>query len=205
VALLLAAFALQADPAGAWRAGIADAGAIVAGQGALAFSALLLHADILHLAGNLFFGALFGFLVAAEIGSGPAWLFIFLAGGIGNLLNAWLYAVGLGEPHRSLGASTAVFGAVGLLAVLEWARRRGGPDSGWRRLAPLVMAVVMLGLYGAAGERTDVSAHALGLLAGALLGLALLPVRELLSGRIADLLGIVTGALVALTCFLVWS
>jgi membrane associated rhomboid family serine protease len=204
-ALLLIFFALEGDPVGAWRSGIADSGAILSGNIGLAFSALFLHADAMHLVGNLFFGALFGFLVAAEIGSGPAWLAILLAGGLGNFLNALLYGVGLGVEHRSLGASTAVFGAVGLLAVLEWARRRGGPDSRWRRFAPLVMAVVMLGLYGAAGERTDVSAHAFGIGAGALVGLGLLPLRARLVGRVAVGMGVAAVALVALVCFSVWS
>lgn len=204
-ALLLIFFALEGDPTGAWQRGVADSAAILGGQVWLAFSALFLHADISHLMGNLFFGSLFGFLVAAEIGSGPAWLGVFLAGGLGNLMNAVLYGVGLGELHRSLGASTAVFGAVGLLAVLEWSRRRGGPDSGFRKLAPLVMAFVMLGLYGAAGERTDVSAHVLGLFAGAFLGLATLPLREKLIGRVASAMGVSAVVLTALVCFLTWS
>jgi len=205
VALLLIFFALQGDPVGAWRAGVADSEAILNGHIGLAFSALFLHADLLHLMGNLFFGALFGFLVAAEIGSGPAWLGILLAGGLGNFLNAALYGLGLDKAHYSLGASTSVFGAVGLLAILEWARRRGGPDTVFRKMAPLVMAFVMLGLYGAAGERTDVSAHALGLLAGGLLGLGILPIRERLTGRVATGMGVCAVGLVAAVCFSVWA
>ena len=205
VAILMVCFAFEGDPMGAWRAGIADSTAILSGNLALAISALLLHADLLHLVGNLFFGALFGFLVGAEIGSGPAWLGILVAGGLGNALNALLYGAWLGIEHRSLGASTAVFGAVGILSVLEWARRKGGADSGWRKLAPPVMAFVMLGLYGAAGERTDVSAHALGLAAGALVGLALRPLRAHLKGRIATTMGFVAVALLALVCASVWG
>nr|MBC8451070.1 rhomboid family intramembrane serine protease [Planctomycetota bacterium] len=100
---------------------------------------------------------------------------------------------------------TAVFCAVGILSVLEWARRKDGPDTAFRKAAPPVMALVMLGLYGAAGERTDVSAHALGLLGGALVGLGALPLRTRLVGRVAAGLGLAAGALLVLVCFSVWA
>ncbi len=87
---------------------------------------------------------------------------ILLAGGAGNLLND------LFEPasHTSIGASTAVFGAVGLLAVL--ALRDGAMQwrSGIRRWAPLAAGVMLLFFLGTEGEQVDVGAHVGGFAAG---------------------------------------
>ncbi|MDF1798267.1 MAG: rhomboid family intramembrane serine protease [Planctomycetota bacterium] len=203
--LLMGFFAFQTDPNGAWRAGISDAGAILGGEWWLAVTALFLHADILHLCGNLVFGAVFGFLVAAEIGSGPAWLAILVAGGLGNGVNALLHAGIQGQEHRSLGASTGVFAAVGILSAIEWVRRRGAGDSGWRRLAPPVFGLVLLGLYGMGGERTDIGAHVFGFGTGALVGMLVALVRTRLVGRVANLAGWTAGVLVFLCSWLVWG
>ena len=203
--LLLAFFAFQTEGGGIWRAGVADASAILSGQWWLGFSALFLHADILHLLSNLVFGAMFGVLVAAEIGSGPAWLAILIAGGLGNIANAFLFEVGLDEPHRSLGASTAVFAAVGILAVMEFARRREEKDSGLRKIAPLVFGIVLLGMYGISGENTDVSAHFTGFFAGCLLGGLVFLVRNRFVGRLADLCSSMTAVLIVLVTVLTWG
>ncbi len=205
ILVLLAFFAFQTEGGGTWQAGVADASAILAGEWWLGFSALLLHADILHLVSNLVFGSLFGFLVAAEIGSGPAWFGILLAGGLGNISNAFLFEVGLEESHRSLGASTAVFGAVGILAVLEVCRRRGTPDSNIRKIAPMVFGVVLLGMYGIGGEDTDVTAHFAGFLSGCLLGGIAFILRPHLGGRVADVCSYGAGVLIVLVTVLTWS
>ena len=95
----------------------------------------------------------------------------------GNLMNAGFYVGYRGEEHFSLGASTAVFGAVGLLAMLGFASK--AHESWARRALPLVMGVVMLGLYGASGENTDIMAHVLGFLGGVLVfGLGALWMRR---------------------------
>lgn len=171
--VLCLGFAFQMRSGSPWSAGVANADAILDGQVWLALTSLLLHADLLHLVSNLFFGALLGGFVAIELGNTRAWLGILAAGVLGNLLNAVMYGVARGESHYSLGASTAVFGAVGLLAMLGFTAKR---DESWgRRAAPLVMGVVMLGLYGISGDNTDVFAHVFGLVGGVLafgLGLA---------------------------------
>ena len=140
--------------------------AVARGEVWRALTALTLHADVTHLAGNLFLGAALGHLCAQVIGSGVAWLGILAAGTLGNLVNVWMQ----GAEHRSIGASTAVFGAIGLLAALqwhEWGSRRGG----WLlRISPLLVAGAMLGYLGTTGERTDVGAHITGMVAGITLG-----------------------------------
>ena len=204
VLLLALGFAFQARAGGLWEAGLANAGAIVHGEVWLAMTSLLLHADFLHLASNVFFGALLGSFVAVELGNTLAWLGILMAGWLGNLINAAVYSIGLGQEHLSLGASTAVFGAVGLLSMLGFASKTQG-DSLGRRLAPLVMGVVMLGLYGISGENTDVLAHLFGLIAGALVFL-----MGAWWGRRGPIPAAGTRAylalgLLALACVLAWS
>lgn len=149
-----------------FRVGRVSGTEVRAGEVWRALTALTLHTDITHLAGNLFLGAALGHLCAQVVGGGVAWLGILGAGGLGNLVNVYFQ----GPAHRSVGASTAVFGALGLLASLQWhvwGERRGG----WLlRLAPFLAAGAMLGYLGTGGERTDVGAHVAGLVAGAWLG-----------------------------------
>lgn len=203
--VLLAFFAFQSDGGGQWRDGVANADAILGGDWWLAFSALFLHADVMHLVSNLVFGASFGFLVAAELGSGPAWLGILLAGGLGNLTNAFLFRVGLDQEHHSLGASTSVFAAVGMLSVLGFAMGRESADSFLRKIAPLVFGVVMLGMYGLGDARTDVSAHFLGFLWGCIFGGLGYLVKERLDHGVAKTCAFATGLLTLLVVVLTWA
>jgi hypothetical protein len=78
--------------------------------------------------------------VAQLLGSGLAWLAILLAGALGNALNALVQS----PKHTAIGASTAIFGALGILSgymrrsrVVPW---RGG----LRRWAPLAGGVMLL-------------------------------------------------------------
>lgn len=194
-------------------AGASRAARVVNGEPWLALTALTLHADIVHLAGNLCFGALFGVLLAWSIGSGPAALVFVLTGALGNWVNAWLQPV----THVSIGASTAVFGVLGALSAYEFMRRRDGRLPAWRRRIPLVAGVLLLGLLGLGGashdpsdvaeetrkleqvlERTDVIAHFTGFASGLVLGAALGWKRRVprLSARNEGLLG--AGALLLL-------
>lgn len=151
--------------AGDWIGrGNADAGAIRAGEWWRAVTALTLHADGIHLLGNLLIGGVFAILLCRALGSGLAWSLTLAAGVLGNLLNAWLQA----PLHRSVGASTAVFGAVGLLAAINPFRHRGLRRR-WH--LPLAAALALLALLGSEGENTDLGAHLFGLAAGLGLGL----------------------------------
>lgn len=158
-------------------AGALQAGATLAGEYWRALTALTLHADLPHIASNSAFGVLFGTLLARQLGSGIASLAILLAGIGGNLLNAAMRA----PEFQSIGASTAVFGALGLLATVIW--RTGYYHHGtWRRaVAPLFAAFALFAFTGTGGLRTDVLAHLCGLLCGAALGLGIsaLPLRLL--------------------------
>lgn len=144
--------------------GNADAGAIRAGQWWRAVTALTLHADGLHLLGNLFIGGFFIDRLTRELGIGRGWLLVLLAGTLGNLGNALLQPA----THRSVGLSTAVFGAVAILAVRSAHHHRHSLRHRWP--LPLVAALALLGLLGSGGQLTDIGGHLWGFVAGLGLG-----------------------------------
>ncbi len=189
VAVLGAAFVLQTAMGPRW----VEAGALnvqrIAEDGEFyrVGTALLLHGDIGHVAGNAFSGACFGWLAQPVFGRVWAWVWIALAGVLGNAINAAVYYP---EQHLSIGASTAVFGALGLLTGAALRRpfqhdHADEPDApptptrSWKaRLIPLFAGVALLGWLGGgtggipdgSGAQTDVLAHLWGFLAGAVLG-----------------------------------
>lgn len=148
-----------------FAAGSARSSRILAGEWWRAATALTLHADSGHVLGNALAAALFAGALCARFGSGVALALLVAAGMLGNLANALIR----GPYHDSVGASTAVFAAVGALAADALVRRRV-PRGG--RLAPLGAGLGILAMLGTSG-RADVSAHFLGLGAGLLLGLPL--------------------------------
>ena len=129
-------------------------------------TALLLHANIAHIVGNTVMGVVFGCLVARHFGSGLCWLLVLLCGAMGNYLNSLIQ----GSMFASIGASTATFAAVGLLAGLFF-RRRLIIGRGWRYNAlPIAGAIGLFILLGIGGENTDVIAHLTGMFCGVVVG-----------------------------------
>ncbi len=150
-----------------WRsAGKIHSGLIRQGEIWRAVTALSLHLDLVHLVGNIAIGGLVGLFAGQLLGSGLAWISILLAGAFGNLLSASFRPA----DHTAIGASTAVFAALGILAAYEWVRRRKLRASMFVRYAPIVGGVVLLSYLGTGGERTDVLSHIAGFLSGLLLG-----------------------------------
>lgn len=178
------------------EAGKAHAGMIRDGQWYRTVTALCLHVDLYHLLANLVFGSLFGLFAGQILGSGLAWASILMAGAMGNLLNAWIHR----PDHTSVGASTAVFATLGIVAAYSWKQRSKLHKTRLARWAPLVGAVVLLSYLGTGGVRTDVSAHMMGFLAGALLGgiYGKLGSRIVLGGNAQVLLGLVAAAMLTL-------
>jgi membrane associated rhomboid family serine protease len=167
---LLVFFALTGprDPASPWFAsGSAHAGRILAGETWRAVTSLTLHADLGHAGANAIVGALFLTAVCRALGPGLGCALVLLAGATGNLANALLRS----PLHDSVGASTAVFGAVGLLGGLGVGRRRRGGTRGRRAWVSVAAALGLLAMLGTAGERVDLWAHFFGLALGGLLGL----------------------------------
>ena len=135
-------------------------------------TALTLHGDVPHVVANLLGGLLFAGLLLPRFGQGVTWLMVLLSGTLGNFLNSLIY---VNEVHRSLGASTGVFGALGLMtgdALGEVLKHRSGV-SWWRWVLPLGAGLALLAFLGAGGQsarNVDVLAHLWGFLAGLLLG-----------------------------------
>lgn len=198
-AILLLVFHVVTVRDGAHDKLILEAGAhaarILDGEYWRTVTALTLHADARHLAGNMLGIAVFGTFVCRRIGVGAAWLLILLAGAGGNLLNAWLHQGGF----LSIGASTAVFGAVGLLGgvgVFQSHDQRGSRPVSW--FLPLGAALGLLAMLGT-DVQTDIGAHLMGCLVGFCLGLgyATFGPRQLSETRQNHLLLLTLGLLVS--------
>lgn len=142
-----------------------SAEAVAGGEYYRALTALFLHTDIAHLVSNVVFGAFFLHLVAKHIGSFTAWAGVLIAGTAGNLLNTWIYYP---EPHFAVGASTAIFGAIGILASLPAGLILGKYKSfsfkTWG--LPFITGLIMLGWFGTGDAKTDTTAHLTGFLCG---------------------------------------
>lgn len=153
--------------------GEADSGRIIfEGHWWRAVTALTLHGDLSHFAANMATGLLFAAFVQPQLGAGLAWFGIVLSGTLGNAANAWFYR---GETHLSIGASTAVFGALGLLVAGEFVDRlrHAASRAWWQLVLPIGAGLALLAFLGAGDEhskRTDSMAHFFGFAAGLALG-----------------------------------
>jgi rhomboid protease GluP len=127
-----------------------------------ALTALTLHLDQEHLMGNLLFGAVAGMAAGRLLGPGVAWASILGAGALANYVEILIAPA----THRAVGASTAVFAALGLLAGLAWRQRLTLRERLWYRWAPLIAGICLLTLLGAGDAHVDVLGHALGFLFG---------------------------------------
>ena len=170
IAILLVGFLAGANAFnGDWLgSGALTSGAVRSGEFFRVVTALTLHLDVGHLLANLGFGTVFGLLAGQILGPGIAWASILAAASAANLLNAYLQP----EIHASVGASTAVFATLGLLAGVEWRRRASAPERRAWRWAPVLAGVFLLGFLGTGGENTDVLAHLTGFAMGAAAGVA---------------------------------
>lgn len=178
-------------------AGRIDAGLVRDGEWWRVLTALTLHVDTGHLLGNIGFGAAFGYFAGQLLGSGLAWSSILVAGGFGNLLNVFVQS----DAHRAVGASTAVFAALGIVAAYAWVQRRGSGDRWAYRWAPLIAGAILLTWFGTGDENTDIVAHLTGFVCGLALGglfgtklYALVADRRLQAAAAAAGAGLLVGA-----------
>jgi membrane associated rhomboid family serine protease len=165
--VLLWLFGLTGTPAPAshWFArGAAEAGRLLGGEPWRAVTALTLHVDLAHAAGNALALAVLLPPMVQRFGAGVALALLLLAGALGNVLAAMAHV----PAHRAVGASTAAFGALGVLAALRLLPGEPGPRG--RRWTAPVVGLILLATLGT-GAHADLPAHAGGLIAGAALGL----------------------------------
>jgi len=169
-ALLLAFFAVTGPPAAGsrWFArGAGAAGRIVDGEPWRAVTALTLHVDAVHVAGNAVATAVLLAAVVRELGPGCGVALVLLAGAAGNLLGA----LAQDPRHVAVGVSTATFGAIGILAALRLVAAPAAARARGRRWTIPAASLLLLAMLGASPD-ADVLAHGLGLLCGGALGLA---------------------------------
>jgi membrane associated rhomboid family serine protease len=182
--LLLLSFYLvagpwEARPAPPWfTVGTASADAILHGQWWRAVTALTLHANLLHLVGNVVATLLFMSAVGRALGPGLGALTIVASSAVANLLTAAVHRT----RYLSVGASTATFAALGILAgIAAWRRWRVLPQRrrAWLPIAAGLGLFAMLGvgessdsLFAKLGgtEPIDVFAHLFGLAVGCVVG-----------------------------------
>lgn len=132
-------------------------------------TALTLHSGLRHIAGNIVFGTLFGLFAGRLLGSGLAWFAIVVSGAMGNVLNTLL----LESSHRSIGASTAVFAALGLVAGYVWRAKLMSQERWPYRVGPIVGGLALLMYTGTGDANTDIGAHLMGFLCGFASGMLL--------------------------------
>ncbi len=170
--LVLAAMFLMtgaAAPGSRWfQAGAADASAILHGQWWRAVTALTLHADILHLVGNIVASAIFGAAVGRWLGAGAGGLAILACAVPANLLTA----AARRTDFVSIGASTATFAALGMVAGLQVVRRLRGDAPRKYAWVPLGAGLGLYAMLGV-GAGADTYAHLFGLAMGAVVGATL--------------------------------
>ncbi|MDA3832171.1 MAG: rhomboid family intramembrane serine protease [Spirochaetales bacterium] len=123
---------------------------------------LTLHADFVHLVGNVVLGGVVIHLLCKMTGTGLGLFLVILSGLLGNLFNVLCQPLS----HVSVGFSTAVFGAIGCLSGLDIVRRRS--------LRGVVIAVgagfALLAMLGTGSDNVDLGAHLWGFGVGVVLG-----------------------------------
>lgn len=156
---VIAYFAIESKPWANWwhSLGNANARAILAGEWWRSLTATTLHADEQHFLSNLVSGYFIINLLNHRLGIGTLMVLASLGGAMAN----FLVAATSPSNHTSIGFSSVVFCALGLLAAVEtlYLPRQG--EKNLRRLTPLISAffiAVMVGL----GENADIKAHFYG-------------------------------------------
>ena len=101
--------------------------------------------------------------------SGVTWLAVIIAAALGNTANTLL----LDSTHRSIGASTAVFATLGILAGYVWRGQLMAQDRWSTRFGPIIGGLALLMFTGTGDENTDIGAHLLGFVCGFATGMLL--------------------------------
>lgn len=144
-----------------------DTDRFFAGEWWRVVTALTVHSGLTHLVGNVIGLLLLGYAVCQTFGGGLGWMLILASGMVGNATAGWLHGAG----HISVGASTACFGALGILSACQATRKlrqHGFGISIWSRMwVPMGAGIALLALLGT-GVQSDLLAHLTGFVSGIL-------------------------------------
>ncbi len=156
------------DVYGVYRFGAIWYDDVTGGEWWRLLTACFLHFGFLHLAGNMF--SLFAVgSVTEKNGRRIIWLIAYFAGGVGGGLVSMLAGHAQGSDAVSAGASGCICSLVGLY-IAELVFDRGGFS--FDKLVRPLIAVAILLFSGSGDPQTDLTAHAAGLIIGAITGFA---------------------------------
>jgi membrane associated rhomboid family serine protease len=123
---------------------------------------LTLHADLVHVVGNLVIGGVAVHFLLKITGTGLGLLLVILTGIFGNFFNLLCQPLS----HTSVGFSTAIFGAIGCLSGLDMVRRRSIRGI----LIGFGAGFALLAMLGTGSDNVDFGAHIWGFVSGVVLG-----------------------------------
>ena len=127
------------------------------------FTSMFVHANLVHIFGNMFFLLIFGYRAEVLFRSREYYFIYFASGLLGNVLSLFLIPDFTdGVPMSSVGASGAIFGVFG--ASVIFIRRAVGQSI----IGALMYAFFLLMMN--VGPGVNVFAHLGGLVAGLLIG-----------------------------------
>jgi membrane associated rhomboid family serine protease len=198
VALAVMYWCSQVNPS-ITRAGLLDGAAFFSGQWWRLFTAMLLHADLGHIATNLSLGVLLVGLVMGRYGPGLGLLAAYCAGALGNLFSVLVH----GKQFHGLGASGIIMGALGLLAAQSLTLWKAGRPPLKHVLGGAAAGFMIFVLFGLS-PGTDLAAHFGAFISGFVLGAipALLPFRPIHSVAVNAFASLVLITVVVLSWWL---
>ncbi len=173
--LLAEALGGSNDPRVLLRLGAMEGQSIAAGDYWRLFTAMFLHAGWLHLGLNCFALFVFGQQLEQLFGR---WRFtaIYLLAGLGGSVASYALNLSLSDNAIGVGASGAVFGALGALTAFFGVHRERLGDMGRRTLSGLLILAGVNIAFGLAVPDVDNFAHIGGFLSGCALGVAFAPI-----------------------------
>jgi len=156
-------------PESLWfKRGAGDSTAILqAGEYYRLVTALMLHADIVHLMGNCFLGGFLLHFYFKSNGNGLGLFAMLTTATLANYINVLAHGPG----HNFVGFSTAVFSVIGILCTSGYSRSTSIINL--RLFMPIMAGLALLALLGSGGARTDLGAHFFGFTTGLIAGLLL--------------------------------
>ncbi len=132
-------------------------------------TAMFLHADLEHLFSNMLILFFVGANVEYDIGHIPYILLYFLSGITGNLVSTY-FDYRTGEFIPAIGASGAVFGIIGAVAVIVFFGRHN-LRKGSNLMMRLALMIALSVYSGFTADNIDNAAHIGGLIGGAVIAL----------------------------------
>lgn len=127
-------------------------------------TSLTLHADIVHVTGNCFLGAVLIHFFCKMTGNGLGLFALLVTAVAANFINSYIKGPG----YFFVGFSTALFAAIGMLSMLSYHEKKN--LRGYHFLVPLMAGAALLAMLGSSGEHTDLGAHFFGLICGLFTG-----------------------------------